>query len=132
VRLKLAADVAEAAYDRAADPVNGLAPDARLDMDGFRNVLALRAEMQGAWGGKAPSPDRYTDLHAISVRSQQRPRADGAAGGQDVTASSLVVAIPSRAKLSNVALTEPPTSMPRQASSTTTTPKPSRVASSAE
>jgi hypothetical protein len=31
-------------------------------MDGFRNVLALRAEMQGAWGGKAPAPDRYIDL----------------------------------------------------------------------
>jgi ABC-type nitrate/sulfonate/bicarbonate transport system substrate-binding protein len=61
-RLKLPADIAEATYDRAADPVDGLAPDARLDMDGFRNVLALRAEMQGAWGGKAPEPDRYVDL----------------------------------------------------------------------
>jgi ABC-type nitrate/sulfonate/bicarbonate transport system substrate-binding protein len=61
-RLKLPADIAEATWDRAADPVNGLAPDARLDMDGFRNVLALRAEMQGAWGGKAPAPDRYIDL----------------------------------------------------------------------
>ena len=61
-RLKLPVDIAEATYDRAADPVNGLAPDARLDMDGFRNVLALRAEMQGAWGGKAPAPDRYIDL----------------------------------------------------------------------
>jgi ABC-type nitrate/sulfonate/bicarbonate transport system substrate-binding protein len=61
-RLKIAADVAEATYDRAAEPVNGLAPDARLDMDGFRNVLALRAEIQGAWGGKAPDPNRYIDL----------------------------------------------------------------------
>jgi hypothetical protein len=31
-------------------------------MDGFRNVLAIRAEMQGAWGGKAPDPGRYFDL----------------------------------------------------------------------
>jgi ABC-type nitrate/sulfonate/bicarbonate transport system substrate-binding protein len=61
-RLKVPADVAEVTYDRAADPVNGLAPDARFDLDGFRNVLALRAEMQGAWGGKAPAPDRYVDL----------------------------------------------------------------------
>ncbi len=61
-RLKLPADVAAATYDRASDPVNGLAPDARLDLDGFRNVLALRAEIQGAWGGKAPAPDRYVDL----------------------------------------------------------------------
>lgn len=61
-RLKLPGDIAEATYDRAADPVNGLAPDARLDMDGLRNVLALRAEMQGAWGGKPPEPDKYVDL----------------------------------------------------------------------
>jgi ABC-type nitrate/sulfonate/bicarbonate transport system substrate-binding protein len=61
-RLKLTAEIAEATYDRAADPVNGLAPDARLDVDGLRNVLAIRAEMQGAWGGKAPEPDRYVDL----------------------------------------------------------------------
>jgi NitT/TauT family transport system substrate-binding protein len=61
-RLKIPGDVAEATYDRAADPINGLAPDARLDMDGLRNVLALRAEMQGAWGGKAPAPDQYVDL----------------------------------------------------------------------
>jgi ABC-type nitrate/sulfonate/bicarbonate transport system substrate-binding protein len=61
-RLKLAPDIAEATYDRAADPVSGLAPDARLDMAGLRNVLAIRAEMQGAWGGKAPEPDRYVDL----------------------------------------------------------------------
>lgn len=61
-RLKVTADVAEATYERAADPVNGLVPDARLDMDGFRNVLALRAELQGQWGGKPPPPDKYVDL----------------------------------------------------------------------
>jgi hypothetical protein len=57
-RLKLPADIAEATYERAIDPVNGLVPDARLDMDGLRNVMALRAELQGTWGGKAPPPDR--------------------------------------------------------------------------
>ena len=61
-RLKVPADIAEATYDRAADPVTGLAPDARFDMDGFRNVLALRAEIEGKWGGKAPAPDKYVDL----------------------------------------------------------------------
>lgn len=61
-RLKIPRDVAEATYHRAADPVNGLVPDARFDMDGFRNVLALRAEMQGQWGGKPPAPDKYVDL----------------------------------------------------------------------
>jgi ABC-type nitrate/sulfonate/bicarbonate transport system substrate-binding protein len=61
-RLKVARDVAEAAYDRAADPVNGLAPDARFNMEGFRNQMALRAEFLGTWGGKPPEPDRYIDL----------------------------------------------------------------------
>lgn len=61
-RLKIAPDIAAATWDIAADPVKGLTPDARLDMDGLRNVLALRAEMIGTWGGKAPEPDRYVDL----------------------------------------------------------------------
>ena len=33
-----------------------------VDMEGFKNVLALRAEIEGSWGGKAPAPDRYVDL----------------------------------------------------------------------
>lgn len=61
-RLKIPLDVAEATYDRAADPVDGLAPDARFDEDGFRNVLALRAEIEGKWGGKPPDPAKYIDL----------------------------------------------------------------------
>jgi hypothetical protein len=31
-------------------------------MDGFRNVLALRAEIEGQWGGRAPDPAKYLDL----------------------------------------------------------------------
>jgi ABC-type nitrate/sulfonate/bicarbonate transport system substrate-binding protein len=61
-RLKLAPDIAAGSYDVAANPVNGLAPEARFDMDGFRNVLSLRAEMMGAWGGTPPPPDKYVDL----------------------------------------------------------------------
>ena len=44
------------------DPKFGFTPDGRFDMAGFRNVLALRAEIEGSWGGKAPAPDRYVDL----------------------------------------------------------------------
>jgi hypothetical protein len=44
------------------DPKFGIAKDARFDMEGFKNVLALRAEIEGSWGGKAPAPDRYLDL----------------------------------------------------------------------
>jgi hypothetical protein len=61
-RLKIAPDIAEATWDVAADPVKGLTPDAKLDVDGLRNVLALRAELIGTWGGTAPDPDRYVDL----------------------------------------------------------------------
>jgi ABC-type nitrate/sulfonate/bicarbonate transport system substrate-binding protein len=59
-RLKLPADVAEKSYDVAADPKVGFARDAAFDLDGFRNVLKIRAEFQG---GSAPPPaEKYLDL----------------------------------------------------------------------
>jgi len=36
-------------------------PDARFDLEGFKNVLKLRAEIEGQWAGQAPSPDKYYD-----------------------------------------------------------------------
>ncbi len=60
--LKVSPDIAGAAYAIAANPKSGFAKDARLDMQGFRNVLKLRAEMHGDWGGKPPSPAKYLDL----------------------------------------------------------------------
>jgi ABC-type nitrate/sulfonate/bicarbonate transport system substrate-binding protein len=61
-RLKLTPQVAAQSYALAADPVDGLAKDARFDMAGFRNVLKLRAEIEGQWGGVPPAPDKYLDL----------------------------------------------------------------------
>jgi ABC-type nitrate/sulfonate/bicarbonate transport system substrate-binding protein len=61
-RLELEPDVAAATYGEAVDPAGGLTPDARLDAVGFANVLALRAELAGQWGGRPPSPERYVDL----------------------------------------------------------------------
>lgn len=61
-RLELPADVATAALAAAADPATGLTPDARFDLDGFKNVLALRAEIEGQWNGAPPAPHRYYDL----------------------------------------------------------------------
>jgi ABC-type nitrate/sulfonate/bicarbonate transport system substrate-binding protein len=58
--LKLPADVAGATFDRAV--AGGLARDARLDLAGFRNVLAIRAAVEGQWDGHPPAPDRYVDL----------------------------------------------------------------------
>lgn len=40
----------------------GFAKDLAFDMEGFRNVLSLRAEMEGQWGGKAPAPEKYLDM----------------------------------------------------------------------
>ena len=31
-------------------------------MEGFKNVLKLRAEIEGQWGGNPPEPGKYIDL----------------------------------------------------------------------
>jgi NitT/TauT family transport system substrate-binding protein len=61
-RFKLTPLVAEGTYAALTTPGSGLAPDARFSLDGFRNVLAIRAEMENMWGGKPPAPDKYLDL----------------------------------------------------------------------
>jgi ABC-type nitrate/sulfonate/bicarbonate transport system substrate-binding protein len=62
-RLQLSADVAAKSYAIATDPVDGMAKDLKLDVEGLRNVLRLRAEIEGQWGGTAPPVQRYFDLH---------------------------------------------------------------------
>jgi hypothetical protein len=42
-----------------AEPGFGFARDAKFDLAGFKNVLALRAEVEG---GKPTDPQRYIDL----------------------------------------------------------------------
>lgn len=61
-RLKLPLDIAAQAYAAVTDPARGLAKDAKLDMAGLANVLKLRAELEGQWGGNPPPPDKYVDL----------------------------------------------------------------------
>jgi ABC-type nitrate/sulfonate/bicarbonate transport system substrate-binding protein len=61
-RFKLQPQVAQRTWEMLADPRFGLAPDARFDLAGFKNVLALRAEIEGDWGGKPPAAERYIDL----------------------------------------------------------------------
>jgi ABC-type nitrate/sulfonate/bicarbonate transport system substrate-binding protein len=57
--LKIEQALAETAVERALAPGSGLAVDARLDLEGFRNTLKLRAEMVGG----APQPAaKYLDL----------------------------------------------------------------------
>jgi len=58
-RLNLPADIAAEVYAVATDPMRGLAKDAKLDIEGFKTVLRLRA----AFEDKTPSlPEKYLDL----------------------------------------------------------------------
>jgi ABC-type nitrate/sulfonate/bicarbonate transport system substrate-binding protein len=59
-KLKISREVAERTYRLLVDPARGFTPDAQFDMEGFRNLLALRAEIEG--GGAAPRAEKYLDL----------------------------------------------------------------------
>lgn len=61
-KLKISTDVAGRTYAIVTDPHEGFAKDGKFDMDGFKNVLKLRAEIEGQWGGKPPAPGKYIDL----------------------------------------------------------------------
>jgi ABC-type nitrate/sulfonate/bicarbonate transport system substrate-binding protein len=43
-------------------PRTGSAVDGRFDLEGFRNVLKIRAEVLGSWGGTPPAPEGFLDL----------------------------------------------------------------------
>jgi ABC-type nitrate/sulfonate/bicarbonate transport system substrate-binding protein len=58
--------MASITYDELLVPGSGLSKDCAFNMQGFRNLLAIRAEMLGAWGGQAPAPDKYLDLSYYS------------------------------------------------------------------
>ncbi len=57
----LAPEIAAADYEMTINQPGGFAKDAAFDLDGFKNVLKLRAEVEGQWGGHPPSPDKYYD-----------------------------------------------------------------------
>jgi ABC-type nitrate/sulfonate/bicarbonate transport system substrate-binding protein len=61
-RLKLTPDIAVDCYNIVANPTTGFTKDAAVDYVGFKNVLKLRAEVMGQWGGHPPPPDNYLDL----------------------------------------------------------------------
>jgi ABC-type nitrate/sulfonate/bicarbonate transport system substrate-binding protein len=60
-RLKLPPEIAARSLQLVLDQ-KGFAADAKFDMEGFRNVLKLRADMLGTWGGTPPAPEKYLDL----------------------------------------------------------------------
>jgi hypothetical protein len=46
-------------YALVTDPADGLAKDGKFDMEGFKNVVRLRAQ----FGGRTPnSPEKYVDF----------------------------------------------------------------------
>jgi ABC-type nitrate/sulfonate/bicarbonate transport system substrate-binding protein len=57
----LAPDVAAETYESLMTRTGGYARDAGFDLEGFKNVLKLRAEVEGQWGGHPPPPDKYYD-----------------------------------------------------------------------
>jgi ABC-type nitrate/sulfonate/bicarbonate transport system substrate-binding protein len=61
-KLKLSPQEAERTYDLLLDPGFGYTPDAKFDPEGFKNMLALRAEIQRRPGDQAVDPGRYVDL----------------------------------------------------------------------
>ena len=61
-RFGLRQEHAHASYTSLNTAGSGLAADAELNRAGFAAVLAIRAEMEGMWGGTAPSADRYLNL----------------------------------------------------------------------
>jgi ABC-type nitrate/sulfonate/bicarbonate transport system substrate-binding protein len=59
---KLPASVAAEMYAGSMQGNAGYQKDARFELDGFKNVLKLRAEIEGPPGGKAPAPEKYYDM----------------------------------------------------------------------
>ena len=58
-RLKLTPEIAAQCYELVTDPANGLARDGKFDVDGFMNVLKLRAQFEG---GTPSPPEKYVDF----------------------------------------------------------------------
>ena len=57
----LSPEIAAEDYEMAIHQPGGLAKDARFDLHGFENVLKLRADVEGQWGGHPPAPEKYYD-----------------------------------------------------------------------
>jgi NitT/TauT family transport system substrate-binding protein len=54
-------EIAAATYERQMHGLNGWTKDAQFDVEGFKNVLKIRADVEGSWGGKPPAPEKFYD-----------------------------------------------------------------------
>lgn len=73
---KLSDALASEAYTSWIVAPGGFEPDAAIDLDGFRNVLQLRADMEHTWKGPTPGPEKYYDsayYKAALSRLSSRP-----------------------------------------------------------
>jgi len=61
-KLNLKQATAERTYALLLDPGFGFTPDAKFDLQGFKNMLELRAEMQRRPSDQPVDPSRYVDL----------------------------------------------------------------------
>ncbi len=57
----LTREIAAEDYELSMTGPGGYAKDAQFDLRGFENVLKLRAEVEGQWGGHPPAADKYYD-----------------------------------------------------------------------
>lgn len=72
---KLSEPLAKQAYNSWLLAPGSLEPDAKLDLEGFRNVLRLRAEIEHTWTGATPSPETYYDPSYFNAALSQFPPA---------------------------------------------------------
>ena len=61
-RLKLEPAIAARSVEAAVGPGGGLAKDTRFDREGFENLLRIRDNIAGTWGGRIPPAGKYLDL----------------------------------------------------------------------
>jgi NitT/TauT family transport system substrate-binding protein len=72
---RLAPDVAAETYELSMTRPGGYEIDAALDLDGFKNVLKLRADVEGQWGGHPPAPEKYYDSSYYDAALEKWKRA---------------------------------------------------------
>ncbi len=77
-RLKLAPEIAQLSMATVLSQDGGLATDAKLDLAGFSNTLAIRETITGLWNGAIPPVERFLDLRYYDRAILELDRAPGA------------------------------------------------------
>ena len=72
---KLSEELAQEAYASWIAAPGGFEPDAKLDLDAFRNVLKLREEIEHTWSAKIPEPETYYDQSYFDAAVSKIPAA---------------------------------------------------------